>query len=267
MSYRSWRGVVGVIKPTYRLGSLEEFIRLLPEGIGVIPLYLGIKTGTEKEFFDVMETMNEKIEELAKLKVDLIHPEGAPPFMIRSYKGEEEILRSFEEKHGIPVVTSGMTHVEALRALGIKRMLGVTYFQGEMNQKYSSYFSEAGFEVLGMEGISVPFVDVGRLSSHEVYAFTKEQYLKHKNAQGIYMLGSGWRVLEIIQILEQDLQIPVVHPVPARVWAYKKGYTSDSPLKDMDVCSRKCHERFIIFIKQMALGLSNRKSNIMPQKV
>lgn len=28
----SWRGVVAVIKPTYRPGSLEECIRLLPEG-------------------------------------------------------------------------------------------------------------------------------------------------------------------------------------------------------------------------------------------
>jgi hypothetical protein len=27
---------VGVIKPTHRPGSLEEFIRLLPEGIGVV---------------------------------------------------------------------------------------------------------------------------------------------------------------------------------------------------------------------------------------
>ncbi len=50
MSYRCWRGVVGVIQPSYRPGALEEFIRLLPEGIGVIPFFLGLKEGTEKEF-------------------------------------------------------------------------------------------------------------------------------------------------------------------------------------------------------------------------
>ena len=32
MAFMSWRGVVGVVKPTHRPGSLEEFIRLLPEG-------------------------------------------------------------------------------------------------------------------------------------------------------------------------------------------------------------------------------------------
>jgi maleate cis-trans isomerase len=132
MSYNissSWRGVVGTIKPTHRPGSLEEFIRFLPEGIGVIPVVLGIKEGTEKEFLDSMEPMKEKVAELAKLNVDLIFPQGAPPFMVRGYRGEEAIVKSLEEKHGIPVVTVGMTQVEALRVLGVKRMIGITYFQ------------------------------------------------------------------------------------------------------------------------------------------
>ena len=36
------------------------------------------------------------------------------------------------------------------------------------------------------------------------------------------MLGSGWRTLDIIELLEQDLKVPVVHPVPARVWSIQK---------------------------------------------
>jgi maleate cis-trans isomerase len=36
------------------------------------------------------------------------------------------------------------------------------------------------------------------------------------------MLGSGWRTLNIIALLEQDLQVPVVHPVTARVWEFQK---------------------------------------------
>ena len=37
MVFASWRGTAGVIKPTYRPGGLEELIRLLPDGIAVIP--------------------------------------------------------------------------------------------------------------------------------------------------------------------------------------------------------------------------------------
>ena len=82
-----------------------------------------------------------------------------------------------------------------------------------------------------MEGIPVAFEDVGRLSSQEVYAHTKKAFLKHPDADAIYMLGSGWRTLDIIRLLEQDLQVPVVHPVPARVWAIQKRLDVRQPVK------------------------------------
>jgi maleate cis-trans isomerase len=43
------------------------------------------------------------------------------------------------------------------------------------------------------------------------------------------MLGSGWRTLEIIKTLEQDLQVPVVHPVTARVWEFQKRLNVREP--------------------------------------
>lgn len=222
MAYTSWRGVVGVIKPTMRPGPLEEFIRLLPQGIGVIPLFLKIQRGTEEEFREVLSAYEAKVTELAELKVDLIHPEGAPPFMVHGYRGEQQIIADWEKKHKLPIVTAGMTQVEAMRALKVKKIVGVTYFSGQINETFSAYFREAGFEVLAMEGIPVAFEDVGRLSSQEVYAHTRKAFLRHCGADAIYMLGSGWRTLDIIAMLEQDLGVPVIHPVPARVWAIQK---------------------------------------------
>ena len=231
VSYTSWRGVVGLIKPTHRPGSLEEFIRLLPEGIGVIPLFVGFQRGNEDEFREALRAYEERVDELAALGVDVIHPEGAPPFMVHGYQGEQEIIRQWEKKHKIPVVTASMTQVEALQALRARKVLGVTYFTGKINETFSRYFVEAGFEILAMEGISVAFEDVGRLSSQEVYAHTRKAFLKHPGADAIYMLGSGWRTLDIIHLLEEDLQVPVVHPVPARVWAIQKRLHVRQPVK------------------------------------
>ena len=231
MAYTSWRGVVGVIKPTMRPGSLEEFIRLLPEGIGVIPLFLGIRRGTEDEFQQAMLAYEAKVAELAELKLDLIHPEGAPPFMVQGIEGEKKIVGEWEKKFKIPIVTAGMTQVEAMRALKVKKILGVTYFTGKINETFSRYFQEGGLDVVGMEGISVAFEDVGRLSSQEVYAHTRKAFLRCPGADAIYMLGSGWRTLDIIALLEQDLQVPVIHPVPARVWAVQKRLHVRQPIK------------------------------------
>ena len=222
MVFASWRGVVGVVKPTHRPGSLEEFIRLLPEGIGVLPVYLNFKRGTEDEFRAALNAVEEKVAELAHEGVDLIHPEGAPPFMVHGYKGEEKIIKEWEAKYKVPMVTAAQTQVEALRALNIKKFVGVTYFVNSVNDITTGYFRDAGFEVLAMEGMAVAFEDVGRLASQEIYAHTRKAFLKHPEADGIYMLGTGWRCLDIIRLLEEDLQVPVVHAVPARVWSVQK---------------------------------------------
>jgi len=222
MVFTSWRGVVGVVKPTHRPGSLEEFIRLLPEGIGVVPVYLNFQRGTEDEFRAALNAVHEKVGELAAEGLDLIHPEGAPPFMVHGFKGEEKIIKEWEAEFKTPIVTAGQTQVEALRALNVKKFVGVTYLFGSINDIFTRYFQEAGFDVLAMEGMKVDFADVGRLASTEIYGHTRQTFLKHPGADGIYMLGTGWRCLDIVRLLEEDLQVPVVHAVPARVWAVQK---------------------------------------------
>ena len=221
-----WRGVVGVIKPTYRPGSLEEFIRLLPEGIGVIPKFAGIKEGVDKEFVDAFRAAETMIEELAEMQVDLIHPEGAPLFVQKGYARSGEIVSELERKYSIPIVTTGMVLVEAAKALVIKKLVVLSsYDDGQSAQRlaqYQSYFSDAGFQVPAVEGFPVAFSDIGKVSPQDAYAFARKLYLKHPDSDGICIIGSGWRILDAVPLLEQDLQVPVVCAVAARVWAVQK---------------------------------------------
>lgn len=218
MVFTSWRGVVGVVKPTHRPGSLEEFIRLMPEGVGVVPVYLDFKRGTEEEFGAALNAVHEKVAELAEEGVDLIHPEGAPPFMIHGFPGEAKITKGWQDEFKIPIVSAAQTQVEALRALGVKKFVGVTYFVGSINDMFTRYFQSAGFEVLAMEGIGGAFLDVPKIPPETILEFMKSIAAKHKNADGIYMLGSAWKSVEIIERLENQTGKTVVHAGPARAW-------------------------------------------------
>jgi len=219
MSFASWRGTIGCIKPTLRPGSLEELVRILPDGIGVIPLFLDIKRGAKDELDRALHNYEPQIARLVEAGVDLVHPEGAPPFMMLGHKGEAELVAKWEKTYQTQIFTSGTNHIRALNALGVKRFVGASYFPGKINQVFGQYFTDAGFDVLSMSGIDVPFAEVGSLSAETVYTHIKRQFLEHrKEAEAIYLLGSGWRVLPIIDMLEQDLGVPVIHPVPARCW-------------------------------------------------
>src|ERR1700751_5972208 len=46
----TYRGIVGDIKPRATDSSLVDMIRLLPEGIGVIPVYLNLTQGSRDEY-------------------------------------------------------------------------------------------------------------------------------------------------------------------------------------------------------------------------
>jgi maleate isomerase len=231
MAFSSWRGIVGMVNPTMRPGMTEEVIRLLPEGIGIIPLFLNISRGTTDEFKTVMKAYEQNVALLAEQGCDVIHPNGAPPFMVQGLAGEKKIVGGWEKKYKTPIFTAPQNHVNALKAIKAKSIVGATYFSGKINDTFAKYFRDAGFTVKSMDGIDVPFNKVQELSGQAVYAHIKKAFLKAKGADAIYMLGSGWRTLDIIATLEQDLQVPVIHPVTARVWEFQKRLHVNEPVR------------------------------------
>jgi maleate isomerase len=212
--------IVGTVRPTNRpeTGQEIDLDERIPAKIKFITLTMNFTEGTEEEFRTSMPGYETKSAELARMGADLVRPSGAPPFMLLGYKGEQEIISSWEKKYGVQMFTSGQNHVRALRTMGVKKFVGASYFPEKMNAVFARYFTEAGFQVLGMEGIDSPFAEVPNVPPEDIFQFMKGIAAKHKDADGIYMLGSAWRTLDIIDPLEKDLGLPVVHAGPARSW-------------------------------------------------
>jgi maleate cis-trans isomerase len=231
MPFSSWRGTVGIVRPTLRTGGFEDLIRMLPEGIGVIPLILNVRRGAIDEFKSAIPAYEEKVAELAAAGVDVINPAGAPPFMVLGYRKEQALLRKWQDKYGTRIFTSGTSHIDALHALKVRRFVGATYFRGNINRIYAKYFNDAGFKCLAMAGMDVDFDKVQELSSFEVYRFVKREFLAHRGAEAIYMLGPAWRTLDIVEMLEQDLGVPVVHAIPAQCWDIQRHLHVRQPVK------------------------------------
>jgi len=193
--------------------------RLLPGDIGLIPLHVGVRTGTEAEFRQALGVAEERVAQLAELGVDLVALLGAPPTMILGYQGEAELLHGLEAKYGKPLVTSARAQAEACHALGIRRLVGITYFPEELNRKFTQYFQGAGLEVAAMLSYPVPFTEAGRVTPLELYSFAKRAFLEAGDADGIYIQGGGWRVLPIVAMLERDLDTSLVISPTAEIRA------------------------------------------------
>lgn len=240
MAYTSWRGTVGVIKPGMGSGSLEEMIRLLPDGIGVIPLHNTVKEGKLQEFYDIMPAYERMVAELAEQKVDLIHPEGTPSFMLRGWNGEAKLIGGWEKKYKIPMFTSGMSHVHAAKALKAKNLIHVRYSTWDKGDRTTQgYFRDAGVPIKATERLDVAWDDVGGLSGEQIYGHIKKAFLKHKGGGGIYIQGSGWSTARLVEMLEQDLGVPVISPVPARLWEIQKRLHVRQPIMGRGILLRE----------------------------
>jgi maleate isomerase len=230
MDYTLWRGVVGLVQPARRPGGIEKLIRLMPEGIGFITLYLGFMKGSSEEFKESIPQYERHVADLAQQGMDLIHPSGAPPFMLLGYKEQDALIRKWEKTYKTPMFTSGQNHVRAMRALGIKKFIGASY-SAVQNKIVVDYMTQAGFRIASMEPIDVPFDQAGHISPEQVYAHVKKLFRENKGADGIYIQGSAWRCESIVELLEQDLQVPVVHATIARAWEIQKRLNVRQPLK------------------------------------
>jgi maleate cis-trans isomerase len=229
MDYTIWRGVAGIVHPTRRPGAIERLIRILPDGVGIITLYLRFRSGSSKEFEDSLPDYERNVAELAEQGMDVIHPAGAPPFMMLGYAGQEKLIGEWEKKYKTPIFTSSQNHVRAMRALNITKFIGASY-SALQNKIVVDYMTQAGLEAVSMEPIEVPFDQASHISPQVVYAHIKKLFRQNPGANGIYIQGSAWRNEEIISALEEDLQVPVVHANIARAWEIQKRLQVHQPL-------------------------------------
>ena len=224
-------GFVGTVKPTSQAsGSHDALVAMLPPAIRVHEFYCGIRDGTVEEFQAVMPAYERGVAEAASLGVDLIHPEGTPPFMLHGYEGERRIVAGWQERYGIPTFTSGQNQIRALQALGVRRLVGAGYdsITGPIVEKY---FADAGFAVLAIEKVPVTWEEVGNLTDAAMIDLMAEVWRRHPGGQALYLQGSKWPSLNIVERLEARIGVPVVQAVAARCWEIKTRFDLREPVK------------------------------------
>jgi maleate isomerase len=229
----NYRGIVGVIKPRATDSSLVDMIKLLPEGIGVIPVYLNLTQGSREEYGSSYATYEKHIAYLASQKCNVIAIEGAPPFMLLGPAREAEMVDGWKQKYNTDMFTSSQNQVNAFKALKVKRILGITSGSGgpDMNKVYAKYFEDNGIGVVAMEGMGVEFRSIPEVPPATIASFIKKAFAEHKGADAVYILGSSLEALRLIAPLERELGVPVVQAIAARIWEIQKRLNVHEPIK------------------------------------
>ena len=220
------------MRPTQRTGGFEELLPILPKGIRLIPLCLDVRRGALDEFKAAIPAYEAKVAEFAQMGVDVINPSGAPPFMVLGYANEQDLIRSGRTTYNTRIFTSGTSNIDAMRALKVKRIVGVSYFRGDINRIYGEVFRRRRLRVPrhGRHGRRLS-TRCRSCRAQTVFDFIKDAFRRNDSAEAIYMLGPAWRTLDIVEPLEHELGVPVFHAVPVQCWDIQRHLGIREPVQ------------------------------------
>jgi maleate isomerase len=131
---------------------------------------------------------------------------------------QELLARITAEARGVPSVGTSPAMVEALRAVGIRRVSVVTPYTDEINEGLTAFLTAHGFNVLSMAGQQiVPNVEIGAQTPATILAFAKANL--DPAADGLFLSCTNWRAMEVAEQLEREIGKPVVTSNQATLWA------------------------------------------------
>jgi maleate cis-trans isomerase len=238
----AWRARIGLIKPTHRGKTFAFWYKHAPEGVEIVPTFIGFRSGHKDKFLEGFRRAEEIAVQLKEVGCDIIAVSGTPPFLLKGLDFERQWASNLSEKVGLPVVTAVEPHAIALKAMGVKTVALATYFGDELNRAIVNHFSRFGLNCLIMPGFSAtgqdealyttPLLRLDEVSYMEVYRHCKRGVQSLSTpVDAIYINGGGWDAAPAVQLLEDDLKIKVVWAIAAEMWLTYHKLAISNPLE------------------------------------
>jgi maleate cis-trans isomerase len=229
-----WRGRIGLIKPTHRGKSFAYWYKHAPDGVEIVPTFIGFRHGGRAAFGNAFEPAEQLADDLKAVGCSIITVSGSPPFLLKGLDFEREWGDRVSQKTGLPVVTPMEPHALAMQALGIARVGVATYYNEELNEAILKYLARfdiegvlfGGFSLSGRseELYATPMLALDEVSHAQVYEYCKRSFQAVPGKlDGIYINGGGWDGAPAVVPLEKDLGTTVIFAAAAEIWlTYKK---------------------------------------------
>lgn len=246
----AWRAKIGLIKPTHRGKVFAFWYKHAPEGVEIIPTFIGFRSGKKEGFLNAFKRAEQLAEELKEVGCDIIAVSGTPPFLIKGLDFERQWAADLSKKIGLPIVTPMEPHAIALKTLGVKRVAVATYYGNELNQAIVDHFARFGIESAVIQGLSLggqgeglyttPLLALDEVSHMDVYRHCKHGFQQlGTSCDTIYINGGGWDAAPAVELLERDLKVKVVWALAAEMWLTYHKLAVENPVEG---CGILLHE-------------------------
>lgn len=209
---------IGLIIPSVNRLSEPQFTYFAPPGLGIHVTRARIAGKWRKPVDELAPIIAQAAGALADASPDLIVYHCTDSSMREGLDGECRILDIVRREAGIEAVSTSALVVEALNALGIKKLVVVSPYQD--NDVIIAYLQSCGFTVVHDVAL--------RLAGHESSGASPEHWVEtvlrntREEADGYFLSCTNTTQIEAIEDLERALGKPVVSSNQAVLWGALK---------------------------------------------
>jgi maleate isomerase len=216
-----WRARIGFLVPPGNPTVEPEMIELAPAGVSVHFTRMsasgstGAHAGQDERTREQIASLDDTTRLMAMISPQVIVIAHTATSYTLGREGEAALMGRLEGTSGTRFVTAFGGVVEALRFLGVQRVAYATPYDQELTERGRGHLASHGFDVVGMarlEGVR----NICEETPARAYAVGRQA--DRRDAEAVFLSGTGMPTLSIIQALEDDLGKPVISAASAMMW-------------------------------------------------
>ena len=221
---------IGLIRPGVTPSTEMDFHRYLPQGMALSTCALPYQRVTLEGLSKMSDQVGQYAAMYRGFPFNLLVFACTTGSMVGGPGFDQVLVKQMEEVSGIPSITTSTALMEAFSKMNLKKLAIVTPYSNALNKLEVEFLIAAGVKTTGIEGLSIedvtilPFVE-----SQRFLELARRQDIRHADA--LFISCTGICVMDLIEPLEQELNVPVITSNQATIWCAMRriGYTADLP--------------------------------------
>jgi maleate isomerase len=212
---------IGLIIPSSNRLAEPQFNTYTPSGVGVHFTRLRMTGKWRKPLTELQRALAEAAQALSDTKPSLIVFHCTANSMENGLAHEAAIVETIHSASGCHTITTAQAITAALNQLAIKKMVLISPYVKQTNEREIQYLSECGFNVVHECGLG--------LDSDGYIAVTPQEWISvvmenaRPDADGYLLSCTNTRTIEVIEELERQTGRAVITSNQATLWACLKN--------------------------------------------
>jgi maleate cis-trans isomerase len=175
--------------------------------------------GGDRGILEMSTSLPRAVRELASAKVDIIVSCCAASGILHGYASEQALCRDVEQETGIPMVTTMLSVVAALRYVKAASITFIAPYSDATNAMAVSYLALNGIEAAS--AVSATSLEAGgltkeRVGPEEIAKFSLEHW--NPGSDALLLSCMNWQALRVADRIEKTIKRPVITTHGATLW-------------------------------------------------